>query len=749
MGDMTEPAENPSPAADRPTLDRGKSASRGDQPTRELAPAASVNDTRTLDPATAANDTRTLDPATAANDTRTLDPATATNDTRTLDPATATNDTRALDPATAANDTRTVDSAAPIDQPRALEAVSRGTDPAAELAPNPWGGGSRSGHGTAGVGGNPTLALDPGARSEYQPTMALGYGTPPGGQPSAAAGPMPTRVLGGAEGGALPGPTATKVLDATPDVDSSEWAGFEPAVGAPGFGAPGGADFGATGGGDFGAPGGGDFGAPGGGEFGAPGGGEFGTPGGGEFGTGGGGEFGTGGFPGSGAAGFADAVTPAERTAVVAKAMLTAPFRARTWKEFAYLVCTFVLGGMAAAYLFLGWGGGLYLSIFLIGIPVVALVLLGGRVWGTVYRGLARTLLGRAVAAPPPFRSTGLIGFFKSAFTDRTAWRALVFLATQVLIALFTGYVVLMAMLVAAFTALSPIAWAIGYPSQVDADGVEHHALAQFGDVFIDTWPKVIAFSLLGWITLWLMPWVVRAVCLVQGWLTATLLGPTNRDLQITELRESRRAAVDDSAATLRRLERDLHDGTQARLVTIAMALGRAEERLAAGGDARDLIADARASSKEALTELRELVRGIHPPALELGLEPALETLAARCSIPVELRVFLPHRPSPAIEAIAYFSVAELLTNVVKHAGANRIWVSVLPTGAGSLAVSVRDNGHGGALQPVAGTRETVVAGGLSGLAARARSVDGYLLVDSPAGGPTVVTMTLPIAGPL
>lgn len=685
MGDMTEPAENPSPAADRPTLDRAKSASRGEHPTRELDPTAAVNDTRRLDAATAANDTRTLNSATAANDTRTLDPATAANDSRTLD------------------------SAAPIDQPRALEAASRGTDPAAELAPNPWGGGSRSGHATAGVGGNPTLALDPGARSEYQPTMALGYGTPPGGQPSAAAGPMPTRVLGGAEGGALPGPAATKVLDATPDVDSSEWAGFEPAVGAPGFGAPGG--------GEFGAPGGADFGA--------------------------------GGFPGSGAAGFADAVTPAERTAVVAKAMLTAPFRARTWKEFAYLVCTFVLGGMAAAYLFLGWGGGLYLSIFLIGIPVVALVLLGGRVWGTVYRGLARTLLGRAVAAPPPFRSTGLIGFFKSAFTDRTAWRALVFLVTQVVIALFTGYVVLMAMLVAAFTALSPIAWAIGYPSQVDADGVEHHALAQFGDVFIDTWPKVIAFSLLGWIALWLMPWVVRAVCLVQGWLTATLLGPTNRDLQITELRESRRAAVDDSAATLRRLERDLHDGTQARLVTIAMALGRAEERLAAGGDARDLIADARASSKEALTELRELVRGIHPPALELGLEPALETLAARCSIPVELRVFLPHRPSPAIEAIAYFSVAELLTNVVKHAGANRIWVSVLPTGAGSLAVSVRDNGHGGALQPVAGTRETVVAGGLSGLAARARSVDGYLLVDSPAGGPTVVTMTLPIAGPL
>ncbi|WP_245663591.1 sensor histidine kinase [Nocardia inohanensis] len=432
----------------------------------------------------------------------------------------------------------------------------------------------------------------------------------------------------------------------------------------------------------------------------------------------------------------------------VAMAVLTAPFRARTWKEFAYLVSTFVLGGIAAAYLFLGWGGGLYLSIFLVGIPVVALVLLGGRIWGSVYRALGRTLLGVDVAAPPEFRSTGLWGFFKAAFTDRTSWRALVFLGAQMIVGLVVGYGVLIVMLIAAFVALSPVLWAFDQPVQLDENGLEHQALGQFGTIYIDTWPKVIGFALIGWAVLWVMPWVVRVVCLVQRWLTAVLLGPTARDRRIVELQESRRAAVDDSTATLRRLERDLHDGTQARLVTIAMALGRAEERLAAGGDARDLIADARASSKEALTELRELVRGIHPPALELGLAPALETLAARCSIPVELRVLLPARPSPAIEAIAYFSVAELLTNVVKHAGANRIWVAVLPIGGNAMAVTVRDNGQGGALQPVDAPREAVVAGGLSGLAARARSVDGTLTVESPIGGPTLVTMTLPIAGP-
>lgn len=105
-------------------------------------------------------------------------------------------------------------------------------------------------------------------------------------------------------------------------------------------------------------------------------------------------------------------------------------------------------------------------------------------------------------------------------------------------------------------------------------------------------------------------------------------------------------------------------------------------------------------------------------------------------------------RPSPAIKAIAYFWVAELLTNVVKHAGAKRIWVAVRPTGTDALMVSVRDNGQGGALQPAIGDGETAVAGGLSGLAARARSVDGTPTVDSPSGGPTVVTLVLPLAGP-
>ncbi|MEU4650733.1 histidine kinase [Nocardia fluminea] len=130
----------------------------------------------------------------------------------------------------------------------------------------------------------------------------------------------------------------------------------------------------------------------------------------------------------------------------------------------------------------------------------------------------------------------------------------------------------------------------------------------------LDTWPRALALSAIGILLCFALPWLIRALCWVHRMLIVHLLAATPRDRQLAELQASRRAAVDDATATLSRVERDLHDGTQARLVTIAMALGRAEERLATGGDARDLVADARANAKEALTELRELVRGIHPP---------------------------------------------------------------------------------------------------------------------------------------
>jgi signal transduction histidine kinase len=220
------------------------------------------------------------------------------------------------------------------------------------------------------------------------------------------------------------------------------------------------------------------------------------------------------------------------------------------------------------------------------------------------------------------------------------------------------------------------------------------------------------------------------------------LLGPGRLAERVRDLEQTRAAAVDDSAALLRQVERDLHDGAQIRLATLAMHLGMAKEQLGGDGDppdvarARELLDVAHRGAKDALGELRDLARGIHPPVLDNGLEDALATLAATSAIPVELRCDLPERPAPAIETIAYFCAAELLANAAKHSHANQL--AVQATGRrGMLVVTVGDDGVGGA-DPARGS-------GLSGLAQRVRTVDGRLEIASPAGGPTRITIQLPL----
>src|SRR5215469_4234031 len=203
------------------------------------------------------------------------------------------------------------------------------------------------------------------------------------------------------------------------------------------------------------------------------------------------------------------------------------------------------------------------------------------------------------------------------------------------------------------------------------------------------------------------------------------------------ELQERRARVVDESAARLRRIERDLHDGAQVRLAALAMSLGEIKESLASSGDDRTLAlaGAAHQNAKDTLAELRDLARGIHPPVLDRGLGPALGILAGTSAIPVGLTVSLTERPSPAIEAMAYFCAAELLANAAKHSGASRITVSVRGQDAG-LVLSVTDDGDGGA--------RLVPGGGLAGLRERVQTVDGRLEADSPPGGPTIVTVELP-----
>ncbi|MGW2421554.1 sensor histidine kinase [Streptomyces sp. NPDC001709] len=208
---------------------------------------------------------------------------------------------------------------------------------------------------------------------------------------------------------------------------------------------------------------------------------------------------------------------------------------------------------------------------------------------------------------------------------------------------------------------------------------------------------------------------------------------------RVRVLTETRRDAVDTSAAELRRIERDLHDGAQARLVAMGMDLGTIEMLVEQDpAQAKRLLAQARRNSADALEELRDLVRGIHPPVLaERGLGDAVRALALRLPLPTEVTVELPGRADAPVESAAYFAVSEVLTNAVKHSGADRVWVDV-DHADGRLRITVTDNGRGGAV---------IGAGsGLAGVERRLGTFDGVLAVSSPVGGPTLVTMEIPCA---
>ncbi|XNL82798.1 sensor domain-containing protein [Actinomadura madurae] len=220
------------------------------------------------------------------------------------------------------------------------------------------------------------------------------------------------------------------------------------------------------------------------------------------------------------------------------------------------------------------------------------------------------------------------------------------------------------------------------------------------------------------------------------------VLGPTRKSelaLRVQHLTETRSDAVDASAAELRRIERDLHDGAQARLVAMGMSLGAIEHLLDKDPEkARTLLAETRASSAKALHELRDLVRGIHPPVLaDRGIGDAVKALALDHPMRVEVSADLPARPEPPVESAAYFAVSEILTNAAKHSGASRVWVDMRYE-RGMLRISVTDDGRGGA--------SLDGGGGLRGIERRIGTFDGVLALNSPVGGPTIVTMELPCA---
>ncbi|SCL55451.1 Signal transduction histidine kinase [Micromonospora citrea] len=234
--------------------------------------------------------------------------------------------------------------------------------------------------------------------------------------------------------------------------------------------------------------------------------------------------------------------------------------------------------------------------------------------------------------------------------------------------------------------------------------------------------------------------WLPRGLLHLDDRLTRALLAPTARAAlveRVEELTDTRAQTVDAQAAELRRIERDLHDGAQARLVAMAMNLGLAEELLARDPEAaRGLVAEARTSAGTALSELRDVVRGIHPPVLaDRGLAGGVAALALGAALPVDLDVDLPDRLAPPLESALYFTVAELLTNAARHSGAARVAVRLRRLDD-TVALTVSDDGRGGA-DPERGT-------GLAGIRRRLAAFDGRVRISSPAGGPTVVDVELP-----
>ncbi|MFJ4836145.1 sensor histidine kinase [Streptomyces sp. NPDC088747] len=363
----------------------------------------------------------------------------------------------------------------------------------------------------------------------------------------------------------------------------------------------------------------------------------------------------------------------------------------QTWKEIAHLLANLPVAVFGFTYVMTVLFTGVGLTVTVIGLPLLAAGLMGARQLGKFERARARLLLGVRVDEPSPLPLRGRGGFFTHlwmALKDPVGWRTVLY-------------------------DLIRLPWGI----------------------------LTFTLTLTSLFVLWpVLPFIARGLTEVDRAMVRGLLSPSeDLERRIAELESDRGVVVDTAAADLRRIERDLHDGAQARLVNLAMGLGLAKEKLLEGR-ADDTVAamvdEAHGEVKLALQELRDLARGIHPAVLtDRGLDAALSSVASRCTVPVKVTADLESRPAAAIEGIAYFTVSELLQNVSKHSGARSASVEVWRTDE-RLLIQVWDDGRGGASLD-GGT-------GMAGLADRLGAVDGLFVIDSPPGGPTVVTAELP-----
>ena len=422
------------------------------------------------------------------------------------------------------------------------------------------------------------------------------------------------------------------------------------------------------------------------------------------------------------------------------------PFQRRCWAELGFFLASSALAYVAVLVMAALGVAGLALTVVFVGFLILAGGLRAARGLGRWQRGLARLLLGEEIPDPEPFSPRpGFFGWLRASLGDRAAWRAAGYLVAKVPLTIFGVWFALSVWLEALFDITSPLT---GRTGAVRFGLLDRSVGPAYGGGPGPRLANHLGVFLAGVVFLFIAPWTMRLVVNLDRWMMQLLLGPGAAASRVRSLEESRSKTLDAATETLRRIERNLHDGTQAQLVALAMRLGQAKEKLdhLGTGDGtseldaiRRLVDEAHRGAKDAITDLRDLARGIHPPALDTGLENALATLAARSPVATELTVSIHTRPSPAVEAICYFCAAELLANVAQHAQASKASLSCAQHGPW-LRIVVRDNGRGGAAVNRVGSSSS----GLAGLADRVGAVDGYLSIASPPGGPTAVTVDLP-----
>ncbi|TCN38240.1 signal transduction histidine kinase [Kribbella orskensis] len=367
-----------------------------------------------------------------------------------------------------------------------------------------------------------------------------------------------------------------------------------------------------------------------------------------------------------------------------------------------------------------------------VGIPMLLVFVPCTRWFANCHRTLLASFTGTPIQRPykkPPM--PGVLMWLRTTLSDPATWRDIAWLLVNAVIGFTLTLLSAVLFLASVFYLIYPfLVW-------VTPDGVFDEPFGGLFTLNVATAFLMVPFGLLAFLI-----WTGAGERLLKAdaYLAQSLLGPTENAklaIRVRELAESRAETVDTQAAELRRIERDLHDGAQARLAALSMNLGMAEEMVNRDpAQAAALLTEARESASTALSELRDLVRGIHPPVLaDRGLEGAVKALAMSLPFKVDVTIDLPGRPPAPVESAAYFAVAEALANVLKHAAATTAWVQ-LSHEKERLHILVGDDGVGGAtVRP---------GGGLYGIERRLAAFDGTLTVASPTGGPTTVIMELP-----